>query len=263
VATNWPVRISCFVLLIWASANSLPAQVSSAASAQPIPPQTQDAQPAQQPLPDAPAPQSDPAPLPKPLLAGTPGFETDVSAIHRPLTTEEKYVYSLHQAIDPSAHVVNMFQAALQQAANGQPHYGEGWIAFEKRFAASEADQITASLLSFGLLPSVLHQDPRYFRRGSGSAISRVWYAFNRTFVTRMDNGTSGLNTSQIFGDLISCGISTSYYPSRDRTVGYVSENWGVSLGGNSAYNAFEEFYPDLKHFLFHRRKPSAPPAGN
>ena len=262
MATNrLSVRISCFVLLFWASANSLPAQEGSTASPQM---QTQEAQPAQQPLPDVPPP-SGLSPLSWLLLNRASDFATttNFSAIHRPLTTDEKYAYSLHQAFDPSAHVVNMFQSALQQAANGQPHYGEGWIAFEKRFAASEADQITASLLSFGFLPSVLHQDPRFFRRGSGSAISRVWYAFNRTFVTRMDNGTSGVNTSQIFGELISCGISTSYYPARDRTFGYVSENWGVSLGGNSIYNVFEEFYPNLKHFLFHRHKPSSPPAGN
>ena len=93
--------------------------------------------------------------------------------------------------------------------------------------------------------------------------MSRLWYAINRTFVTRRDDGTSGFNNSQFFGQLISCGISTSYYPARDRTVGYMSTNWGVNLGGNSAYNVFSEFYPDLKRVFFHRHKRSDHPSGN
>lgn len=253
------MRISWFALLLCVSAGPLAAQVVSNAA---TPQHTQAPRPRPSaPLLDAPAPISNPESLPKPLreFATT----TDFLSTSRPLTTWGKYAYSFHQAFDPSAHVVNVFQAALQQAANGQPHYGEGWIAFEKRLAASEADQITGSILSFGVLPSVLHQDPRYFRQGTGPGIYRLWYAINRTFVTRRDDGTSGFNTSQFFGQMISCGISTSYYPARDRTLGYVSANWGVSLGGNSANNVFQEFYPELKHFFFRSRKQSVPPAGN
>src|ERR1039458_7163680 len=88
-----------------------------------------------------------------------------------------------------------------------------------------------------GVLPSILHEDPRYFRQRRGSTIARTWYAINRTFVTRRDKGTSGFNTSQIFGQLISCGISTSYYPQQDRRLSRVFSNWAVNLGSNSAYN--------------------------
>jgi hypothetical protein len=171
----------------------------------------------------------------------------------RPLTIHEKFIFSLHESFDPSAHLVNAFQAGLQQAFDSQPHYGEGWNAYGKRFAASEGDQVTGSILIYGVLPSLLHEDPRYFRRSRGSAISRMWYAANRTFVTRRDNGTNGFNNSEMFGQLISCGISTSYYPAQDRTVGRVASNWAVNLGGNSIYNVLLEYYPDLKRALFHR----------
>jgi len=94
--------------------------------------------------------------------------------------------------------------------------------------------------------------------------ISRMWYAANRTFVTRRDNGTSGFNNSEIFGQLISCGISTSYYPPQDRTVSRVFSNWAVNLGGNSVYNMLSEYYPDVVRGLFHRHpKPTVPAIGN
>jgi hypothetical protein len=221
-------------------------------------------------------PQSDPAagkssdptsaPPPKPMLGITPYFENtnDMLANRRPLTVREKYILSLHQSFDVNEHIINAFQAALQQAANGQPHYGQGWGAYGERFAASEGDQITSSVLIYGVLPSILHEDPRYFRRSRGSMISRMWYAANRTFVTRRDNGTSGFNNSEIFGQLISCGISTSYYPPQDRTVSRVFSNWAVNLGGNSVYNMLSEYYPDVVRGLFHRHpKPTVPAIGN
>lgn len=268
------MRISWIGLILCLFANSLSAQTSSGQVVpQSAPQQTQDSQtqdskpasPAPNLPPDAPAARPsnpDPDPFPNPMLVMIPDFENS-SDSPIALTTDQKYLFAFHEAFDPGAHVVNTFRAALQQAANGQPHYGQGWGAYEKRFAAGEADQMTGGLLTDALLPSILHQDPRYFRRGrgNGSALARFWYALNRTLVTRNDSGTSAFNTSETLGQLISCGISTSYYPSRDRTVGYLMANWGVSLGSNSGFNVVSEFYPDLKRVFFHRH-PVAP-SGN
>lgn len=205
------------------------------------------------------------APPPKRMFGMIPDFENtnDIPANRHPLTLREKYILSLHQAFDISAHIGNAFQAALQQWGNGQPRYGQGWNAYGKRFAAAEGDQITGSILIYGVLPSILHEDPRYFRQGRGSAIARTWYAINRTFVARRDKGTSGFNSAETFGQLISCGISTSYYPPQDRGVSRVFSNWGVNLGGNSAYNVLSEYYPDLMRGLFHRRPKPAGSGGN
>jgi hypothetical protein len=81
---------------------------------------------------------------------------------------QEKYTLSMHQAFDISAHIGNAFQAALQQAANGQPRYGQGWGAYGERFAANEGDQITGSILIYGVLPSILHEDPQLFSARQG-----------------------------------------------------------------------------------------------
>jgi hypothetical protein len=271
VTTNrLSMRISWIGLILCLFANALPAQTSSDSG--PVAPQssskTEDSKPvAPTPdiPPDAPASKSSnprPDPFPNRMLVTIPDFES-TSDTPAALTADQKYTFALHQAFDPGAHVVNTFRAALQQAANGQPHYGQGWRAYEKRFAAGEGDQFTGAMLTDGVLPSILHQDPRYFRRASGSAIARFWYALNRTLVTRNDNGTSAFNTSETLGELISCGISTSYYPSRDRTVGYLTENWGVSLGSNSGFNVVSEFFPDLKRIFFHRDRQPVPPSGN
>lgn len=194
---------------------------------------------------------------PKRILGMIPDFENtnDTLANQKALTAHEKYVLAWHQSTDISAHVGAAFAASLQQAGNGQPRYGQGWGAYGERFAAAEGDQLSSSWLVYGVLPVMLHDDPRYFRRGMGSPGSRVWYAVTRTFVTRRDNGKERFNISATAGQLMSCAISTSYYPEIDRATSRVFTNWALDLAGFSGYNVLSEYYPDLIKALFHRGK--------
>jgi hypothetical protein len=197
---------------------------------------------------------------PKRILGIIPNFQTtnDTPVEREPLTVKEKYVLAWHQSVDISAHFGNAFQAALQQASNGQPHYGQGWGPYAQRFGAAEADQVTSSFFIFGFLPHVLHEDPRYFRKARGSAWSRIRYAATRTVITRKDSGDPTFNTPQVLGQLLQQGISTSYYPQQDRTASGVFQNWGINLAYNSAYNALKEYYPDFLRVVFHRHKERA-----
>jgi len=294
---EWMLRMNRFLGRIWWAglmccvfARSLPAQSSLSigaagtrfllsapaeqeSSQETNPQQRQDSKPS--PPAQAANPRADPAAEkssnqdlaapPKRMFGMIPDFENtnDIPANRHPLTVHEKYILSLHQAFDISAHIGNAFGAGLQQWGNGQPRYGQGWGAYGERFGAAEGDQITGSILIYGFLPSILHDDPRYFRQGRGSAMARTWYAINRTFVSRRDKGTSGFNASQTFGQLISCGLSTSYYPQQDRSVSRVFSNWAVNLGGNSAYNVLSEYYPDLMRGLFHRHQRPAGQGGD
>jgi hypothetical protein len=209
---------------------------------------------------------------PKRILGIIPNFQTkdDTPQNQAPLTVKEKYVLAWHQTVDFSAHLGNLFQAGLQQAANGQPHYGEGWGPYAERFGAAEGDQATSSFFIFGFLPHILHDDPRYFRRGKGSIWSRICYSASRTVITRTDAGNPTFNIPQVAGQLFQQSISTIYYPPEDRTVGRVFQNWGTTLAYNSAYNVVKEFYPDFLRIVFHRHQqqpastaPSSAPAGS
>jgi hypothetical protein len=202
---------------------------------------------------------------PKRMFGMIPDFESANNTLEnrKPLTVREKYILSLHQAFDFSSHLGDAFQSGIQQVTNSQPHFGQGWGAYGERFAASEGDQFTGSILIYGFFPSVRHEDPRYFRRGRGSSRSRVWYAVSRTFVTRRDDGTNGFNTSQTVGQLMSCGISTTYYPAQDRSASSVFLNWAVNLGYNSGYNVLTEYYTDMLDAVFHRHKNAGEASAN
>jgi hypothetical protein len=208
------------------------------------------------PTPQDPASKSADQNSPKRILGIIPNFQTtnDKSLLPKALTPKEKYTLAYHQMFDFSAHLGNALQAGIQQASDGQPHYGEGWGAYGERFAAAEGDQFTSAFFIYGFLPHILHDDPRYFRRGQGSPWSRIYYAATRTVITRTDAQTPTFNAPQIFGQLAQAGISNAYYPKQDRNVAGTFEGWGINLGYNSGYNILKEFYPDLLG-LFHRHR--------
>ena len=187
------------------------------------------------------------------------GFRRDLEPFEPPdnapaLNVKQKYAYAFHQAEDFTAHAGNVLQAAFQQGLNSQPHYGQGWGPYAQRYGAAEADQVTSCFFIYGFFPHLLKTDPRYFRKKQGSIWSRVNYAASRTLVTRKDSGGRTFNTAQVAGQLFQTGISTAYYPQRDRDPGQVFQSWGLSLLFNSGYNVAREFYPDVWQKVFHRK---------
>ena len=193
--------------------------------------------------------------VPKRIFWIIPNFMTanDQPENQGPLTTSQKYNIAWHQFADESAHFGNVLQASISQAVDGIPHYGEGWGAFGERFLAQEGDQLTGSFLIYGVLPQLLHQDPRYFRKGTGSPLSRIGYAVTRVVIARTDSGKPVFNASQVFGQLGQAGISLTYYPREDRDVRGLFVGWAVNQGYNIGWNQLKEFTPDLSAYMKRR----------
>lgn len=190
--------------------------------------------------------------VPKRIFWIIPNFMTanDQPENKGPLTPRQKFNIAWHQFFDMSAHFGNLVQASISQAANGLPHYGQGWGAFGERYAAQEGDQFTGSMLIYGVLPTVLHQDPRYFRRGRGSAWSRIAYAASRVVIARTDSGKPTFNSSQVFGQFGQASISMLYYPQQDREFEGVIQGWAINQCYNIGWNQLKEFTPDLGAYM-------------
>src|SRR5215475_9573078 len=228
------------------------------------PAQTQEKPDAPKPKPDATEGQEQKTSVADQIFRKRPvevflGFKPDLSPIEvpdkaPPLRVSQKYGYAFQQAENFKAHAGNVIQAALSQAADSQPHYGQGWGPYAQRYGAAEADQVTSCFFIYGFFPHVFKTDPRYFRKKNGSVWSRMTYAASRTLVTRKDSGGLTFNTPQVVGQLFQAGISTAYYPQRDRDPGQVFQSWGLSLLYNSGYNIGAEFYSDIWHKVFRRK---------
>lgn len=117
---------------------------------------------------------------------------------------------------------------AIGQTENSEPGYGQGWAAYGKRVGSSAADGAIENFMTQAILPSILHQDPRYYQMGEGKTWNRITYSASRILITRSDSGHKEFNFSEVFGSALSASISTySYHPRSDRSITDVAKVWG------------------------------------
>lgn len=185
-----------------------------------------------------------------------------------PLTKHQKMGLAFKSATDPVEFLGASVQAAGQYNVGQFAGYGYGFSGYSKRFAAAYGDGAFARVIGSGILPSVLHQDPRYFYKGSGTKKSRALYAISRAFITRGDNGKSEPNYSHIGGAFLGGAISNAYHPHADRGAGLTITNGLIDTAGNAVNNLIREFIlreitPNVPDYASGKPDPAAKPASS
>jgi hypothetical protein len=158
-----------------------------------------------------------------------------------PLTAKLKFKLALKASTDPVIFAAVAFTAGTEQAAN-TPNYVQGTKGYGQRMGALYANGFADIMVGEAILPSLLHQDPRYFYQGTGTTRSRVFHALSNAFICKGDNGRLEPNYSNIGGDLAAGAISNIYYPQSNRGVGIVFENALISGGGRMVNGIVQEF---------------------
>lgn len=201
--------------------------------------------------------QPNPPPPDKRIFGVLPNYRTaNETAVYMPITPKQKLTIAAKDSFDYPLLGLAAVLAAEQQWQNSNPSFGQGWGAYGHRVAVEYADQAIGNMMTEGFFPIMLHEDPRYFRRGYGPFWSRTWYAATRVFVTKNDNGTTGFNFAEIVGNAAGTAISNAYTPDQ-RDVGDNIETWWTQVGIDSASQVLKEFWPDIKHKLFHGPDPN------
>jgi hypothetical protein len=184
------------------------------------------------------------------ILGIMPDFNMMDNALAPPLSPKQKFHLFWKSSTDPYVFFVSAFVAGYGQAQDNNPGYGQGAQGYFKRFGASYADTFDGNLWGNAILPVWWHEDPRYFRKGSGSVHSRIVHAALSTVWCRRDDGTWGPNYANVAGNLIGGAISNLYYPSENRGAGLVFSN-GLTVTAEGAIGAqLVEFWPDIvRHY--------------
>jgi hypothetical protein len=176
-----------------------------------------------------------------------------------PLSSGQKFKVVGRSLIDPSEFVLIGFVAGLGQASNSDPSYGQGAQGYAKRYGTAYGDNAIENFMASAVLPSLLHQDPRYYQLGRGGFRRRAGHAIERVFITRSDSGNRQFNYSEIFGSGIAASISTySYHPSQDRNFSTVASVWGTQIGWDVGTYMIKEFWPDLRR-KHHKENQTSP----
>lgn len=191
------------------------------------------------------------------ILKVIPDYQT-VENSHQdvaPMTNREKWNLAWKELIDPFNIGSAAMTAAMSQAGNETPKYGEGGVALAKRFGAAIGDFGTQNFMAAGVFATLFHQDPRYFREGPPSGLwKRVGYSLLQIVVTRQDSGRKAFNASNLLGLAAGIGISNVYYPSASRNGSVMASRVATSLTGDVMGNLMSEFWPDVQKKLFRRK---------
>ncbi len=181
-----------------------------------------------------------------------PNYRSDEnSSDSKSLTPAEKMKVSLDDSFDPSAFLVAGIFAGMSMVQKQYGSFGTGAQGFGKYYGGAFSDQAIGNIMTEGLFPVVLHQDPRYFVKGTGGFWKRTGYAISWEFITRGDDGRNHFNTSELAGNAVAAGISNLYYPAADRSYGNTANKWGQQIALDTFFNVTKEFWPDVRNRLF------------
>ena len=205
-------------------------------------------------MPGTPAQETPPGsePIDKRILGVLTNYRTaNMDAAATPMTPGGKMTIAAKDSFDYPSYVLAFFTSGIGQLTNANPSFGQGAAGYARRYSTGVADQVIGNMLTEGIMPSLLHEDPRYFRMATGSGWSRVRYALTRTLVTRTDAGTMRLNFSEIIGNGIGAGIGSAYYPD-GRQLGDNVQRFAQQMGTDTLSNVIKEFWPDVKRRFKH-----------
>jgi hypothetical protein len=211
---------------------------------------------------DAPQPQAqsnEPAPRQTSRILGIlPNFRA-VSADVKlpPQTVKQKYVTAAEDSFDYSALFVPLAIAGYDLESNPDPEFGTGGIAYARYLWHAAVDQTSENFFVEAIVPSITHEDNRYYTLGHGGFFKRTGYALTRVVVTRSDAGNEVFNASEVVGAGASAGLSSVYYPVRERSFSNTADQWGLNVGIDALSFVVKEFWPDVNHALFHGAAPS------
>lgn len=198
------------------------------------------------------------------ILSRRSFFFPDLAYTRKPLNSGQKFLLAADVTIAPSALIATAFSAAISQAKDSWPGYGQGWDAYGKRCGATMALNASTNLFGVFLLPSVLHHDPRYFPLAHGSFKQHVGHALRRMVVTPTDAGGQAPNISGLLGPLGAEGLSNTYLPDAERTTGKTFERYGIQIAIIAGSNVAREFWPAIfKTLRIGKVAPGAAPQGD
>jgi hypothetical protein len=175
------------------------------------------------------------------VLGIFPNFYVNYDPDPAPMTAKLKFKLALRVAVDPVTIFGIGFIAGLDQAGN-TPDYQQGAKGYGQRFGAVAADGVTDIMIGGAILPSLLHQDPRYFYQGKGTTRSRLLHAIGFPFVCRGDNGQIQPNYSGLGGDLAASALKNAYYPQSNRGAGLVFGHFALDTAERAVSSLAQEF---------------------
>ncbi len=181
------------------------------------------------------------------VLGIFPNFYTSYEWNAAPLNAKQKFKVAFRSTTDPLQFVTTAIIAGVQQARGTYTEdYGGGVEGYADRFGAQYGNAVIGRFIGGAILPSIFHQDPRYFYMGPPSTTGqRFRHAVAFSVTARSDRGHDGHlvpNYSHILGNFIAGYISRTYHPSSDNGISLAVDNALIGIGAGAVQGLTREF---------------------
>jgi hypothetical protein len=166
-----------------------------------------------------------------------------------PLTWQQKGYLALHDVTDPGNLATIVGISAITTAADPHSAYGPGLKGWGKNAGVSLLQDATAETFGTFVVPSIMHQDPRYYRRPDQPFKKRLIYSISRTIISRHDDGSPMPNYGTLLEYPINAEISNLYVPGIESDGASTAKRILIGYALDPANNLLAEFLPDVaKH---------------
>lgn len=198
----------------------------------------------------------EPLPQPKRILGVMPNYRAvSAGVLPPPPTSKEAFVLAAQNSFDYSGFIFTGITSLLAEGTDTHPQLGKGIPGFWAYSWRGFIDKADGNFLVIWALPTVVHEDERYYAEGEGTIMHRGFYAASRVLITPNYHGKNTFNAAEIFGRGISQAISLTYYPSGDQNFEPFIEKYGYAVGRDALTNVFREFWPDIDAHVLHRHR--------
>ena len=176
-------------------------------------------------------------------------------------TLRDKFATSTLDNFDYTSLIFAGAIAGISFGARTTPEFHQGAAGYGRYYWHTVADQSVENYFVELIMPTITHEDSRYFAMGKegGGVWKRAGYSLSRVLVTRTDSGQAAFNISEVAGSAAAASVSSFYYPTKEQTVGNGLRNWGLDITYDSVTFVFHEFWPDISHRIFGKRNGRAP----
>jgi len=176
-----------------------------------------------------------------------------LNAPYEPFAARESLRWFTANTMDPSNLAGEIFEAGLGTAPNRPKEYGPHWGGFARRYGIGMTRSATGNAIEAGA-GLILREDPRYFRIPDQPFKARVRNVVRLAFAARGGRGSfrpAYARSMAVFGTNF---LSNFWRVNSEANAHDTFLRSAEGFGGILTANAFEEFWPDVKKHLFHKR---------
>ena len=187
-------------------------------------------------------------------LPDAPSPNADTSATSPDNLTFRNRLRLYERSFKEPEHLIGpLLGAGVSQATDTPPEWGEGAAGFGRRAGSGYGRSVLGGTIALGVA-SIDHEDPRFVPSQDSGILRRARHAIVSTFVSGTNDGGSMPAYSRLVGIYGAAFIANAWEPPSQDSTRHALERGSTALLSSVGWHLLDEFGPDIRKALLHKR---------